>query len=130
MVILKQSNRKESQINKLVVMERVSVVIPVYGQWHLLKRNVDALLTYDQHRIAEIIVVDDCSPDSNPYQFNNEIVRVIRNMKNQGHTGTVNNGLREAKCRILCYSDSDAYPLGPFVDTLVKCITPIAPLGA
>ena len=33
-------------------MERVSVVIPVYGQWHLLKRNVDALLTYDQHRIA------------------------------------------------------------------------------
>lgn len=101
-------------------MERVSVVIPVYGQWHLLKRNVDALLTYDQHRIAEIIVVDDCSPDPNPYQFNNEVVRVIRNMKNQGYTGTVNNGLREAKCRIIVLLDSDAYPLGPFVDTLVN----------
>lgn len=110
-------------------MERVSVVIPVYGQWHLLKRNVEALLTYDQHRIAEIIVVDDCSPDPNPYQFNNETVRVIRNMKNQGYTGTVNNGLREAKCRIIVLLDSDAYPLGPFVDTLVNMYNTDSTIG-
>jgi GT2 family glycosyltransferase len=107
-------------INKLLVMERVSVVIPVYGQWRLLKRNIDALLNYDGDRIAEIIVVDDCSPDTNPYRFGTDVIRVIRNEKNLGYTGTVNNGLKEAKSRIIVLLDSDAYSLGPFVDKLVN----------
>ena len=101
-------------------MESVSIVIPVYGQWHLLERNIDALLHYDRGRIAEIVVVDDCSPDPNPYQFNNEVVRIIRNTKNLGYTGTVNNGLKEARSRIIVLLDSDAYPLGPFIDKLLS----------
>ena len=101
-------------------MERVSVVIPVYGQWHLLKRNIDALLQYDRDRIAEIVVVDDCSPEPNPYQFSNEVVRIIRNTKNLGYTGTVNHGLKETTARIIVLLDSDAYPLGPFVAKLLS----------
>jgi GT2 family glycosyltransferase len=101
-------------------MEKVSVVIPVYGQWHLLKRNIDALLQYDGGQIAEIVVVDDCSPDPNPYAFSNEVVRIIRNTKNLGYTGTVNNGLKEARSRIIVLLDSDAYPLGPFIDKLLS----------
>lgn len=101
-------------------MEKVSVVIPVYGQWHLLKRNIDALLHYDRDRIAEIIVVDDCSPDHNPYRFSNDVVRIIRNMKNLGYTGTVNNGLRAARSRIIVLLDSDAYARGPFVYKLIN----------
>lgn len=100
-------------------MEKVSVVIPVYGQWHLLKRNIDALLYFDRHRIAEIIVVDDCSPDQNPYQFNAELVTIIKNEKNLGYTGTVNNGLRRAISNIIVLLDSDAYPLGPFAEKLI-----------
>jgi glycosyltransferase involved in cell wall biosynthesis len=100
-------------------MEKVSVVIPVYGQWHLLKRNIDALLNFDGDRIAEIIVVDDCSVDPNPCQFNREVVTIIKNEKNLGYTGTVNNGLRKAKSRIIVLLDSDAYPLYPFVEKLV-----------
>jgi glycosyltransferase involved in cell wall biosynthesis len=100
-------------------MEKVSVVIPVYGQWHLLKRNIDGLLKYDGDRISEIIVVDDCSVDPNPYRFDDAIVRITRNEKNLGYTGTVNNGLRRASARIIVLLDSDAYPLGPFVEKLV-----------
>jgi GT2 family glycosyltransferase len=100
-------------------MKSVSVVIPVYGQWHLLKRNIDALLQYDRNRIAEIIVVDDCSPEVNPYQFDH-VVRVVRNTKNLGYTGTVNNGLKQAVSSIIVLLDSDAYPLGPFIETLIN----------
>lgn len=99
-------------------MESVSIVIPVYGQWHLLKRNVDALLRYDGDRIAEIIVVDDCSPEANPYLFNKK-VRVARNEKNLGYTGTVNNGLKAAVSDIIVLLDSDAYPLEPFLEKLL-----------
>lgn len=104
----------------MVIMKNVSVVIPVYGQWHLLKRNIDALLHYDRDRIAEIIVVDDCSPDPNPYQFSTDVVRIIRNTKNLGYTGTVNNGLKRAKSAIIVLLDSDAYPLGKFMDKLIN----------
>jgi GT2 family glycosyltransferase len=100
-------------------MEKVSVVIPVYGQWNLLKRNIDALVRFDRANIAEIIVVDDCSPDKNPYQFDGDLVTIVTNEKNLGYTGTVNNGLRRAKNSIIVLLDSDAYPLGAFVDKLL-----------
>lgn len=100
-------------------MKKVSIVIPVYGQWHLVKRNIDALMKYDREHISEIIAVDDCSPESNPYLFNDDIIKVIKNEKNLGYTGTVNNGLRCAKSEILILLDSDAYPIGPFVQELI-----------
>jgi GT2 family glycosyltransferase len=100
-------------------MEKVSIVIPVYGQWNLLKRNVDALLKYDVNFIAEIIVVDDCSPEQNPYQFNNAIVTVVTNDCNKGYAGTVNNGLKQAKSNIIVILDSDAYPIGEFIQKLL-----------
>lgn len=100
-------------------MEKVSVVIPVYSQWNLAKRNIDALLKFDRDFIREILVVNDCSPDANPYAFDAEIVRVIANSTNLGYTGTVNNGLRRATSDIIVLLDSDAYPIGPFIQTLL-----------
>ncbi|HEX6429714.1 MAG TPA: glycosyltransferase [Niastella sp.] len=110
-------------------MERVSVVIPVYGQWHLLKRNIDALLHYDRDRIAEIIVVDDCSPEPNPYRFSNDVVMITRNKNNLGYTGTVNNGLRKATSGIIVLLDSDAYPLGPFIGKLINMYNADSTIG-
>jgi GT2 family glycosyltransferase len=112
-------------------MEKVSVVIPVYGQWNFLKRNVEALLKYDIDYIEEIIVVDDCSIEKNPYNFNSQIVKIIVNDNNRGYAGTVNNGLKQAKSDIIVLLDSDAYPIGEFVqkllimyskDSLIGCV--------
>jgi glycosyltransferase involved in cell wall biosynthesis len=100
-------------------MEKVSIVIPVYGQWHLAKRNIDALLRHDCQYIAEIIVVDDCSPEKNPYQFDEELVRVISNNENKGYTSTVNNGLKKAASDIIVLLDSDAYPISPFIQKML-----------
>lgn len=99
--------------------EKVSVVIPVYGQWNLLKRNIDALLKYDSAFINEIIVVDDCSPDKNPFVFDANVVNIVINTNNMGYAGTVNNGLKRAKSPIVVLLDSDAYPLGPFMEKLL-----------
>jgi GT2 family glycosyltransferase len=100
-------------------MEKVSVVIPVYGQWNLAKRNIDALLKYDVDYISEILIVNDCSPESNPYTFS-KIVKVIDNEKNLGYAGTVNNGLRQAQSKLIVLLDSDAFPISAFIDKLIK----------
>ncbi|PZX62259.1 glycosyltransferase family 2 protein [Hydrotalea sandarakina] len=96
----------------------VSVVIPNYNTWELVQRNIEALLRYDEQRIAEIIVVDDASPLTNPYDFP-EKVMVLRNPTNQHYTKTVNRGLKAAKGDIVVLLDSDAYPVQAFVKRLV-----------
>jgi GT2 family glycosyltransferase len=109
-------------------MEKVSIVIPVYGQWHLAKRNIDALLKYDRKYIAEIIVVDDCSPEKNPYEFDQEVT-VITNKQNKGYAGTVNNGLKRTKSDIIVLLDSDAYPVGPFLRNVLAMYAADSTLG-
>lgn len=107
---------------------RVSVVIPNYNTWDLVERNVSALLQYDGERIAEIIVVDDCSPTPNPVVFP-EKVQVLRNAENLHYTRTVNRGLRAAKGDIVVLLDSDAYPLEPFIQPLVEAYIQQPQLG-
>lgn len=100
-------------------MKKVSIVIPVYGQWHLVKRNVDALVQYDMEHIKEIIIVDDCSPEKNIYIFN-DFVRIIQTDRNRGYAGTVNTGLKLANTDIIVLLDSDAYPIAPFISQLLS----------
>ncbi|RZK45174.1 MAG: glycosyltransferase family 2 protein [Hymenobacter sp.] len=110
-------------------MQKVSVIIPVYNQWHLVKRNVDALLLFDKIHIAEIIIVDDCSPEKNVFEFNNELVKVISNEHNKGYAGTVNNGLKKAHSSIVVLLDSDAYPICPFIENLLAMYAADTSLG-
>jgi GT2 family glycosyltransferase len=100
-------------------MKGVSIIIPVYGQWHLVKLNIEKNVEFDGHYIHEIIIVDDCSPEPNPYPFP-EKVTTIRNSKNLGYTGTVNEGLKAAASEIVVLLDSDAYPVGPYIQKLIE----------
>jgi GT2 family glycosyltransferase len=104
------------------MITKASVVIPVYGQWNLAKRNIDSLLKHDKDNLSEIIVVDDCSPESNPYIFESTLVHILRNPKNLGYAGTVNNGLRLAKSNTIILLDSDAYLIAPVVSKLQKLL--------
>lgn len=101
-------------------MCKVSIIIPVYGQWDLVKRNIDSLLRHDSTNINEVLIVDDCSPEPNPYDFNNSIVQIIKNKNNLGYSGTINKGLVRANSEIIILLDSDAYPIGPFIQILTK----------
>jgi GT2 family glycosyltransferase len=101
-------------------MKKISVVIPVYGQWNLLKKNIDSILDFEESNIEEIIVIDDCSPESNPYHFSNDKISIYQNNKNLGYAGTVNNGLKRAKSDIILLLDSDAHLIGPVLEKIVN----------
>ncbi len=99
-------------------MKGVSIVIPVYGQWNLLvKLNIEKNLHYDGAHIDEVIIVDDCSPERNPYEFP-EKVRIIRNAENRGYTRTLNAGLRAITSEIVIVLDSDAHPVNSYIQRL------------
>jgi GT2 family glycosyltransferase len=99
--------------------KKVTVVIPVYNGWNLLKRNIDSLISFDKEYISEIIVIDDCSPESNPYQFDN-IVHITKNKENLGYTGTVNKGLKKANTDVILLLDSDAYLISPILSNIIS----------
>lgn len=101
-------------------MTKVSVVIPVYGQWELVERNINALLQFDKQNILEILIVDDCSPESPPSTIIHPLVRILRNTDNLGYSGTVNNGLRQAKSELIVLLDSDAYLIKPMLEIFLK----------
>lgn len=109
-------------------MKQVSVVIPVYGQWNLAKRNIDSLLFFDKKLISEIIVVDDCSPDNNPYHFD-KIVCILKNEVNLGYAGTVNLGMKKATSDIILLLDSDAYLISPILNNIISMYESDSALG-
>jgi GT2 family glycosyltransferase len=104
-------------------MQKVSVVIPVYNGWDHVKQNVNALLTYDRTYLEEIIVVDDCSTTSNPYRFDDTVVKIIRNPENFQFTKSVNRGLKCAVSDIIICLDADSYPVGPFLEQVIAKFT-------
>lgn len=108
---------------------KVSVVIPVYGQWDLVERNIQSLLQFDEQNILEILIVDDCSPESPPSAILSPLVRLVKNEENLGYSGTVNNGLRRAESEYIVLLDSDAYLIGPIVQKLIETMTLSPSLG-
>jgi GT2 family glycosyltransferase len=110
-------------------MYKFSVVISVYGQWDLAKRNIDSLLLYEKDSLEEIIVVDDCSPEANPYVFTDSIITVLKNERNLGFASTVNKGLRHASSEYILLLDSDACLLRPITKDLRKLLFSNPSLG-
>jgi len=108
---------------------KVSVVIPVYGQWDLAERNVKSLLQFDEQYIREILIIDDCSPESQPNTIIHPLVRIEKNIKNLGYSGTVNNGLKCAQSDFIILLDSDAYLIGPIIQKFIEIMNSAPLLG-
>ncbi len=108
---------------------KVSIVIPNYNTWDLVKRNIDACMKFDAALIDEIIVVDDFSPTENYIDFDPR-VKIIRNPSNYRYTKAVNQGLKAAGGDIIVLLDSDAYPTHPFVARLINLYTTGQNLGS
>lgn len=100
--------------------QEVTVVIPVYGQWQLVQRNIDSLLTYENQSIKEILIIDDCSKETNTCVINDKRIKIFRTPINLGYTGTVNFGLKKAATDIIVLLDSDAYIKNSFIEKLLN----------
>ena len=92
-------------------MHFVSVVIPTYNRYHLLKRAIQSVLNQTFQDI-EIIVVDDGSTDGTQDLFvypvnENPKIRYLRQNVNCGAQATRNAGIRKAKGDWIAFLDSD-----------------------
>lgn len=100
-------------------MEKLfTIVIPNYNTWDLVAKAVNSVLKFDQQYVAQIIVVDDCSPIVNYLQFP-EIVTIVRNEKNLHYTKTVNKGLKYAESPYIMVLDSDACFTRPILGDII-----------
>lgn len=90
-----------------------SIVIPVYNVERHLRKAVKSLFEQTVQDF-EIILVDDCSPDSCP-ELCDELAReydkisVIHHEVNKGLSGARNSGLEIATGRYIWFMDSDDY---------------------
>jgi glycosyltransferase involved in cell wall biosynthesis len=87
----------------------VSVVIPCYNDAATLARAVDSVVSQTYPNI-EIIVVNDCSPQTDLIEkcINNyPKIRYLRNHENVGLAATRNHGLNIARGEIVAFLDAD-----------------------
>ncbi|HTT22814.1 MAG TPA: glycosyltransferase family A protein [Candidatus Sulfotelmatobacter sp.] len=92
----------------------VSVVIPVYGRFRLLKQVVESVLM-QTYPVSEVILIDDGSPDETPQMLPRYIaenpawrerVRYFH-QENQGQSVARNNGIARARGEWLAFNDND-----------------------
>lgn len=91
----------------------ISVVMPIYNVEKHLEKAIESVLAQTFQNF-EIILVDDCSPDSCPqicdaYVSKYEKISVIHHEKNKGLSGARNTGLDVAKGEYIWFMDSDDY---------------------
>jgi len=85
---------------------RVSVVIPCYGQAHLLPTAIESALGQEGAAV-DVVVVDDGSPDDvRAVTRRYESVRYVR-QGNQGLSAARNTGLRESSGEYVAFLDAD-----------------------
>lgn len=92
------------------MMEKISVIVPVYGVEKVLERCVDSILAQTYKNI-EIVLVDDGSPDNCPAmcdayaeKYNNI---VVVHKPNGGLTSAWKEGVRHASGDLVGFVDSD-----------------------
>lgn len=109
----------------IIILPKVSVIVPVYKVEKYLERCVDSLLNQD-FRDYEIILIDDGSPDDCPlicddYAETEEKIKVIHK-KNGGLSDARNYGVNYAKGEYVIFVDSDDYVENNHISSLWNLI--------
>lgn len=92
-------------------MSELSVVIPIYKVEAFLPRCLKSVLQ-QQGCDMEIILVDDCSPDScgricDEYAVKDDRIRVIHHKQNRGLSAARNSGIKVSTGTFITFVDSD-----------------------
>jgi len=94
---------------KIIIKNRISVIVPTYNRARLLNRSLTCILNQTYKNI-EIIVVDDGSTDNTKkiiYKINDNRIRYIKLKKNNGPSYARNFGIKKAKGEFISFQDSD-----------------------
>ena len=101
-------------------MVEVSVIIPTYNRWWILRKSLEALFnqSYPKDRY-EIILIDDGSTDDTRTMIESLSpsckFKYLRNEKRIGTPRTRNRGIREAQGKYIIFTDSDVVVVPDFV---------------
>lgn len=109
---------------------RCSVVIPCHGGVELTRACVDALVRQDPPP-AEILLVDNASPDDTPALHGRHgTVRVLRQERNLGFAGGVNAGIRAATSPWILVLNNDTLPAPGMLRELLSIAAADPRIGA
>lgn len=112
---------------------RVSIVIPVHGQWELTSGCLSAIAADRPETSYEVIVVDDASPDQTPGRLE-EVhgLRWLRLEDNVGFLGAVNAGLELVQGSLVVLLNNDTVVQRGWLDALVDAASDpqVAVVGA
>lgn len=102
----------------------VSVVIPNYNGYDLLKNNLPAVITAKNNvnnKIKEIIVVDDGSSDKSCDLIKKEFtfIRLIKHVKNRGFSAAINTGVRSSTGNLIALLNNDVIPSNNFLENII-----------
>lgn len=104
----------------------ISVVMPVYNVEQHLRKAAGSFLS-QTFADFELILVDDCSPDSSgalcdQIAAGDDRVRVLHLPQNGGLSNARNAGMDIAEGRYLCFADSDDYVEPDMLETLCRAL--------
>lgn len=111
----------------------VSVVIPIYGALHLVKKCIESVFRCT-HWPFELILVDDCSPDPAVLEYLKTLegmqnqanscigLKVIANKKNKGFAATCNTGMNASNGKYVCVLNSDVLVTPYWLTKMVTAI--------
>ncbi len=106
-------------------MQKVTVIVPVYGVEKYLRRCLDSLVkqSYEDY---EVICVNDCSPDGSQKileeykQTYPEKIFVIENEENLGQGRSRMRALSQAKGAFVMFVDSDDYVAEDYIERFMS----------
>lgn len=105
----------------------ISIVMPVYKSEKYLCKSIEAVL--DQtYKDFELLLVDDCSPDSSGqicdyYAQRDDRVHVLHLTKNGGAGNARNTAMQSARGQYLCFLDGDDYFDNNMLEVLANSVT-------
>ncbi len=109
---------------------KVSIVIPVYNQYHYTFHCLKSILDHADDIPFEVIVVDDCSSDKTT-QMLSEItgINVIRNKENLGFIHSCNKGADAARGEFLVLLNNDTEVRKHWLAALLQTFTDFPDAG-
>lgn len=95
--------------NKIIIKNKISVIIPTYNRAKLINRSLSSVLNQTYNNI-EIIIIDDGSTDNTKKiikKFKDNRIKYIKLKKNKGPGYARNIGIKKSKGEFIAFQDSD-----------------------
>lgn len=110
---------REDRAASAVVAEHVelSVIVPVYNQWHLLPFLLDAITEQRNAPVFEVLLVDNGSDVREPLPRQYPFVRQLH-CETRGSYAARNAGARVARGQVLVFTDADCRPERDWLATI------------